>query len=121
MNASDNITSLKLGEVFVFGSNTSGHHAGGAAKIAHEKFGAVWGEAVGGQGASYAIPTLGENVTLETIQTNVKDFLEYARKHKNLTFLVTKIGCGIAGWPEEDMKKMFRHVPGNVWLPKDWQ
>lgn len=116
----DNITELEPGQVFVFGSNTSGHHAGGAARLAYDKFGAKWGQAWGRQGMTYAIPTMGKDVTLETIQINVKGFLSYAQQYKDLTFLVTKIGCGIAGFKESHIKHFFKDAPPNVIKPEGW-
>jgi len=63
----DRITELKLNELFVFGSNLAGAHGGGAARLAYERFGAVWGQGVGLQGRCYAIPTMQGGV--ETIRT----------------------------------------------------
>ena len=84
---------LKSGEIFVFGSNFQGAHMGGAARIAKEKFGAVWGIGEGLQGQSYAIPTM---EGLENLEPAVKRFTSFARQHKELKFFVTAIGCGIA-------------------------
>ncbi|MBR3713075.1 MAG: hypothetical protein IKM98_07730, partial [Bacteroidales bacterium] len=89
------ITQLAANEVFVFGSNLQGHHYGGAARIAEEKFGAIFGQGVGLQGQSYAIPTMQGGV--ETIRPYVDEFIEFAKQHPEFTFLVTRIGCGIAG------------------------
>lgn len=63
---SENITRLEPDDIFVFGSNLDGMHMGGAAWVAYEKFGAKWGQGVGIQGQSYAIPTMQGGV--ETIQ-----------------------------------------------------
>ena len=93
---SENITHLKPNEVFVFGSNRQGYHGGGAARVALDKFGAVWGKGIGLQGQSYAIPTMDGGV--DSIKPYIDDFIEYARQHKELRFLVTRIGCGIAGY-----------------------
>ena len=114
------ITELKPNEVFVFGSNLQGMHAGGAARIAHERFGAVWGQGVGMQGQSYAIPTMQGGV--ETIEPYVEDFMDYAFRHRELTFLVTRIGCGIAGFTAEEIAPLFLKVIDleNVILPKDF-
>ena len=81
------ITSLKDGEIFVFGSNKEGMHGGGAASVAHQKFGAKWGEDVGMTGNCYAIPTM--DGSIDIIRKYVDDFTEYARSHPELTFLVT--------------------------------
>ena len=114
------ITELKPNEVFVFGSNLQGMHAGGAARIACEKFGAVWGQGVGMQGQSYAIPTMQGGV--ETIEPYVEEFMDYAFRHRELTFLVTRIGCGIAGFTAQQIAPLFLKVIDleNVILPKDF-
>ena len=114
------ITELKPNEVFVFGSNLQGIHAGGAARIAHERFGAVWGQGVGMQGQSYAIPTMQGGV--ETIEPYVEEFMDYAFRHRELTFLVTRIGCGIAGFTAQQIAPLFLKVIDleNVILPKDF-
>jgi len=114
------ITELKPNEVFVFGSNLQGMHAGGAARIAHERFGALWGQGVGMQGQSYAIPTMQGGV--ETIEPYVEEFMDYAFRHRELTFLVTRIGCGIAGFTAQQIAPLFLKVIDleNVILPKDF-
>ena len=93
----DNITSLQPHEVFVFGSNLSGIHGAGAAKIAVDKFGARWGQPVGIQGKTYAIPTKSEGITrtltLKEIEPYVNEFIMYAVYHVGNTFLTTEIGC----------------------------
>ena len=113
----DNIETLRPGEVFVFGSNLQGQHAGGAARIAVERFGAVWGQGVGLQGQSYAIPTMQGGV--ETIKPYVDDFLQFADCHPDLKFYVTRIGCGIAGFRDEEIAPLFAGAIGlpNVCLP----
>lgn len=115
------ITSLKDGEVFVFGSNKEGMHGGGAARIAYEKFGAKWGEGIGMTGRCYAIPTMDGSIDL--IRKYVDDFTEYARSHPELTFLVTRIGCGIAGWTDAEIAPLFREASelANVALPKSFR
>ena len=96
---------LEDNEVFVFGSNLGGFHGGGAARVALEKFGAVWGQGVGLQGQSYAIPTMHGGV--EVIKPYVDEFISFAQEHRELKFLVTPIGCGIAGFTAEDMAPLF--------------
>lgn len=98
---SDYIKSLEPDEVFVFGSNLQGAHGGGAAAMALMFFGAVWGQGVGMQGQSYAIPTMQGGV--ETIAPFVDEFIEYAKAHPEKRFLVTEIGCGIAGFSPEEI------------------
>ena len=111
------ITTLKPNEIFVFGSNLAGRHAGGAARIAADKFGAEMGVGVGRTGQTYAIPTMQGGV--DTIRPYVDDFIEYTTQHPELNFLVTRIGCGIAGFRDVDIAPLFakcKDMP-NVWLP----
>ena len=84
------ITSLKDGEVFVFGSNKEGRHGGGAAYIAFKEFGAEWGVGIGMTGRCYAISTM--DGSIDIIRRHVDDFTAYAKAHPELTFLVTPIG-----------------------------
>lgn len=114
------ITHLKENEIFVFGSNLAGHHGGGAARIAYERFGAIYGQGVGLQGQSYAIPTMQGGV--ETIKPYVDDFITFAQEHPNLTFLVTRIGCGIAGFRDSEIAPLFAdaHLVHNIVLPQGW-
>ncbi len=111
------IHDLQPGEIFVFGSNLEGMHGGGAARTAVERFGAMIGQGVGLQGQSYAIPTMQGGV--ETIRPYVDEFLRFADCHRELTFLVTRIGCGIAGFRDEEIAPLFAraiHLP-NIHLP----
>jgi len=117
----EKISHLEDGEVFVFGSNESGIHGAGAAKLAFDKFGAVWGIGVGHEGKTYAIPTKDYNIKtldFEEINDYVKEFLIYAEKNSYFTFLVTEIGCGLAGYDPKDIAPLFRGYPLNVILPK---
>lgn len=116
----DTISSLKSDEIFVFGSNLHGYHGGGAARAACKKFGAIWGQGVGLQGQSYAIPTMQGGV--ETIKPYVDQFIEFAKEHTELFFYVTRIGCGIAGFKDSDMAPLFREAIGikNICLPKSF-
>ena len=111
------VVSLKPNEVFVFGSNLAGFHGGGAARAAYKKFGAIWGQGVGMQGHSYAIPTMQGGV--ETIAPYVDEFIEYAIAHPEKRFLVTEIGCGIAGFSPEEIAPLFRKAIDidNISLP----
>lgn len=111
------ITSLQSDEVFVFGSNLQGLHAGGAAKLAMQ-WGAVWGKGVGLQGQTYAIPTMQGDV--DTIQPYVNEFISFAKQHPNKTFLVTEIGCGIAGFSVEEIAPLFIKAVEveNIYLPQ---
>ncbi len=116
----ERITHLGANEVFVFGSNIHGDHNGGAAEYALRHFGAVMGQAEGRQGQSYAIPTVG--VSMHDVYEAVLRFVNYARLHQELTFLVTAIGCGNAGLPVHEVAMMFydaRNLP-NVKLPREF-
>ena len=114
------IDSLKENEIFVFGSNLAGMHGGGAARIAHLHFGAVMGKGVGLQGQSYAIPTMQGGV--ETIRPYVNDFLDFAKHYPEMQFLVTPIGCGIAGFEAEDIAPLFEEAKQikNISLPESF-
>lgn len=116
----NDIEVLKPNEVFVFGSNLQGIHAGGAAFTARLLFGAVFGRGDGLQGQSYAIPTMQGGV--ETIKPYVDKFVNFAAEHPEKDFLVTKIGCGIAGFTPEEIAPLFKECVHmcNVWLPYDF-
>ena len=116
----DFITDLKENEIFVFGSNLQGMHGGGAARIAYEKFGAIWGQGVGLQGQSYGIPTMHGGV--DVIKPYVDEFIEFAKTHSGLKFLVTRVGCGIAGFKDKEMAPLFEgaKVLENVYLPESF-
>lgn len=116
----DRISSLAEDEIFVFGSNLDGHHYGGAARIAEEKFGAIFGQGIGLQGQSYAIPTMQGGV--ETIAPYVDEFIEFAKSNPDQFFYVTRIGCGIAGFTDEEIAPLFKNAQGlkNVCLPKSF-
>ena len=112
------ITNLQQNEIFVFGSNLQGNHAGGAARIARLHFGAEMGNGVGPQGQSYAIPTMQGGV--ETIKPYVDDFINYAIRHPEQHFLVTPIGCGIAGFTPSEIAPLFEKAKDieNISLPE---
>ena len=116
----DRITTLKPNEIFVFGSNLQGIHAGGAAFMARMYFGAEMGNGVGIQGQSYAIPTMQGGV--DTIKPYVDEFIDFAASHKEMNFLVTRIGCGIAGFEPNEIAPLFKKAKDmeNVWLPEDF-
>lgn len=105
----ENIQELKPNEIFVFGSNTKGLHLGGAARVAYDKFGAEWGLSEGLSGRTYAIPTMspeGNKVSKKTLQFSFYNFLRIVQSRKNKKFLLTKIGCGIAGWKIKDVAEL---------------
>ena len=95
-------------------------HGGGAARIAYEEFGAEWGVGVGTTGQCYAIPTM--DGSIDIIRKHVDDFTAYAKAHPELTFLVTRIGCGIAGWRDGEIAPLFKEASAldNVTLPEEF-
>ena len=110
--------------IFVFGSNLAGRHGKGAALHARNHFNAEYGVGVGRTGCSYAIPTKGRALNvlpLSEIEPYIKDFIVYANLHSDLTFEVTSVGCGLAGYSTEDMAPMFKECPSNCNLPEDWE
>ena len=114
------ISKLKANEIFVFGSNLQGMHGGGAARAAVDRFGAIMGQGVGLQGQSYAIPTMQGGV--ETIKPYIDEFIEFATENPRYKFLVTRIGCGIAGFRDEEIAPLFREAleVENIYLPKSF-
>lgn len=120
----DNVSLLGEHEIFVFGSNIHGSHGGGAACYAMQRFGAVWGQGEGLQGRSYAIPTM---EGLQSMTEAVGRFIHFATSHPELHFLVTRIGCGIAGYRDRDVAPLFRQcielqnvsLPAGFWKELD--
>ncbi|WP_150957034.1 hypothetical protein [Microbacterium testaceum] len=111
------ITSLEPHEVFVFGSNASGAHGGGAARFAMDRFGAVWGQSEGLQGQSYGIDTMSG---LGTLEEQARRFIAFAAEHPELRFLVTEVGCGIAGYRPAHVARFFVGAGDNVVLPESF-
>ena len=124
----DYVTHLKPDEIFVFGSNLSGYHGAGAARQAKLDFGAVQGEGIGHFGQSYALPTVQHHIRgklgLPEIKMYVNQFIDYARSNKSKTFLVTEVGCGLAGYAVEEIAPLFMravdvpnvHLSDSFWL-----
>ena len=109
--------------IFVFGSNLAGRHGKGAALYARINKGAVYGNGSGRQGDSYAIPTKGyflEVLPKPVIRRFVDNFIQYATEHPELTFGVTRVGCGLAGYKDSDIAPMFKNAPSNCILPPLW-
>lgn len=127
MKTTERITRLAPGEIFVFGSNYAGRHGKGAALTALQKFGAKPGQGTGMMGQSYGIATKDRNLRvlpLRKIEVQVALLLRYAAAHPELRFLVTPIGCGLAGYKPKDIAPMFDGAPENVILPEcftKWQ
>jgi hypothetical protein len=121
----DSIARLGNNEIFVFGSNLAGIHGVGAAKLAVNKFGAIMGQGEGLQGQSYAFPTKDEQIqtlSLSQIDASIDNLLVCCRKHPELTFYLTKVGCGLAGYTVDQIADRFKtfHLPSNLILPKEF-
>ncbi|ULB33680.1 MULTISPECIES: A1S_2505 family phage non-structural protein [Proteiniphilum] len=114
------ISDLKENEIFVYGSNLEGNHRGGAALTAYKKFGAVWGKGTGLQGQSYGIPTMHGGT--EEIKPYVEEFIDFAIANPELTFLVTRVGCGIAGFRDSEIAPLFSRAAdiSNIMLPESF-
>lgn len=110
--------------VFVFGSNLAGRHGKGAALWAKQHRGAIYGQGEGFQGNSYGIPTKDARIKtmpLEEIAQAVERFKTFARERKDLSFQLTPIGCGLAGYTPEQIAPMFRDAPANVLQPDEFK
>ncbi len=110
--------------IFVFGSNLAGRHGRGAALTARREHGAQYGVGVGRTGNAYALPTKDFNIRtlpLADIALNVYDFTVYAESHPELTFEVTRVGCGLAGYNDSDIAPFFKDAPTNCRLPEGWR
>jgi hypothetical protein len=111
--------------VFVFGSNLAGRHGKGAALYAKQFYGAIYGQGIGRQGNSYAIPTKDSNLktlSLDVINHHISDFIAYAKYNSKDTFMLTPIGTGLAGYSREQIYSLLKQfdVPSNVLLTKEW-
>ena len=116
------INKLTTNQIFVFGSNEAGRHGKGAAKTAI-KWGAIYGQGEGLQGRTYGIPTKNSNIKtldLNEIKKYVDRFIKFARENTNLIFLVTEIGCGLAGYKPKDIAPLFKDAIqlDNIYLPE---
>ncbi len=110
--------------VWVFGSNLAGRHGKGAAQVAYRHFGAIYGQGKGRQGMSFAIPTKGwrlEVLPSEVVQHNIEEFIAYARENPTLTFWITRVGCGLAGFADSFIAPLFAAAPVNCSLPEEWR
>lgn len=119
----ETIVTLEPNQIFVFGSNEGGFHGAGAAALAYKKFGAIWGQGDGLQGQCYGISTKDRKIRtlpLHKIQVKIARFLRVAAQHPDKEFLVTKIGCGLAGYTEKEIGSLFKGetIPSNVLLPE---
>jgi hypothetical protein len=110
--------------IFVFGSNLAGRHGKGAALFARQKHGAIYGQGIGKQGNSYAIPTKDQHIRtlpISIITEYVKEFLSYAADHPELTFQLTPIGCGLAGYQHSQIAPLFTGATENIQIPPEFQ
>lgn len=118
------ITTLKSNEVFVFGSNLSGRHGAGAARQALEQFGAEYGVGEGLTGNCYAFPTLDRNLRKRRVK-ELRDsrdlFYKVCSENPDKTFLLTAVGTGLAGYPLNEMKQLFKKAPKNVVKPEEFR
>ena len=118
------ITTLQKNQVFVFGSNLAGFHGAGAARQAFEEFDAELGIGEGLVGNTYALPTLDRALqkrTDEDLTRSIQTFFAAALRNPDKQFLLTKVGCGIAGYDEHYIRAKFKDAPANVILPEDWR
>ena len=110
--------------IFVFGSNLDGYHAGGAARVAQEEYGALSGMGFGFAGQSYAIPTVGHGfgrLPLATVRSYIDRFIDFASSRADLEFQVTRIGCGIAGFADGEIAPLFAEAPVNCLFDEAWE
>lgn len=110
--------------IFVFGSNLAGRHGKGAAQCARLHHGAIYGQGIGRQGNSYAIPTKDFHLRilpLNHIGVYIEEFLAHTKHHPDDTFQVTRIGCGLAGYTDEEIGPLFKDAPDNCILPEEWK
>lgn len=117
------IDELDYHQIFVFGSNLAGRHGKGAALIAKYKFGAEYGVGVGVTGRCYAIATKDEKLkqlSLDMVINQIDNFKVYAGKYHNFEFLVTRVGCGLAGFKDEVIAPLFADAPSNCVFNFEW-
>lgn len=118
------ITELAENEIFVFGSNLAGRHGGGAAYQAWKQFGAEMGVGEGLTGRCYAFPTLDASLghrSRAELEASRDRLYRAVREHPEQRFLLTRVGCGIAGYPESQMQSLFADPPPNLILPGEWR
>jgi hypothetical protein len=121
---SGEVKSLTTHQVFVFGSNLAGIHGAGAARFAYDKFGAAYGCGMGFTGRCYAIATKDLNIetlSLHLIELQVMLFKKLAFENCQYNYIVTKIGCGLAGYTDAEIAPMFKLAPDNCIFHKDWK
>lgn len=121
----EQISTLEDNEIFVFGSNESGIHGAGAARFAYDNFGAFYEQGFGLMGQSFGIPTKDWFITklnIQVVKFYVDRFIDFVKKSKQYTFYITKIGCGLAGFTEEEIAPLFSELidDKNVYLPVEF-
>jgi len=110
-------------EIFVFGSNLAGRHGKGAAKDALRLYGASYGQGIGIQGRSYAIPTKDHYLNvlpIERIDKDVKIFVSFTRDNPKINFFITRVGCGLAGYKDYEIAPLFKGIGDNCRVHLDW-
>lgn len=110
-------------EFFVFGSNLAGRHGWGAARDAKWYYGAIYGQGIGLQGRSYAIPTKDGDLnilSLKEIERRISIFVEFTRDNPKRKFFITRLGCGLAGYRDEDIAPMFNGIGDNCRIHLRW-
>lgn len=111
-------------EIFVFGSNLAGHHGAGAARAAMDHYGAAYGEGIGMTGKSYAIPTKDkriETLGLKVVEVHIAHFKQFAINNPDKKFFVTRVGCGLAGFTDDEIAPLFRGCPTNCNFAEQWK
>jgi hypothetical protein len=124
LNKNNFVENLDDNEIFVFASNMNGFHGGGSALQALVEFGALYGNPIGIQGQSYAIPTLDENLCklpLKEIKKHINDLIDYAKQNTDKTFLLTPIGTGIAGFTFKEINSIIDILPKNIIKVGNWE
>ena len=116
---------INMSIVFVFGSNLAGRHGKGAALYAKQYYGAIYGQGIGRQGNSYAVPTKDSNLkplSLDEIYRHIGTFVAYANHNPDDMFMLTPIGCGLAGYSRQELYSLLKQfdVPPNVLFTKEW-
>lgn len=110
--------------IFVFGSNLAGIHGAGAAKYAFMQKGALWGFGIGRNGNSYALPTKNarlDSMKLDIVEEYIEQFISYAKHHSGIDFQVTRIGCGLAGYLDQEIAPLFVNAPDNCFFDYAWK
>lgn len=126
----DDMAPVAESEIFVFGSNLKGRHGKGAALTAMKQYGAEYGVGEGFTGRCYALPTRNANqvgekaevttLTLAEVRKHIKVFMDVAESKKDKRFYVSRVGCGHAGFSDEQIAPLFAGAPANCSLPIEW-